>query len=207
MTADAQPASRNAGVVGVLLAAGRGQRFDASGGSNKLLQTLRGAPVVIHALRSLAAAVDRVVAVVRPDADALQQLLQQAGCEVTVCPDAALGMGHSLAHVFARLQHEDGVRAAVVMLADMPDVQPSTVAALVAATMTPGSVVAPEYRGERGNPVAFGREHFGALAACDGDRGAGPLLKSLPLRLLPVDDAGVMRDVDTPKDLDALQHH
>ena len=81
--------------IGVLLAAGRGSRFDPDGRLDKLLALIEGRPVVLHALESLAGAVDRVVAVVRPGArgEALAGRCEEhlAGAKAKV--EAALARG------------------------------------------------------------------------------------------------------------------
>ncbi len=79
----------------------------------------------------------------------------------------------------------------------MPRIQPSTIEA-VARTLDGGaSIVAPFYEGQRGHPVGFGAEHREALMSLDGDSGARSLLMSPRVVRLDVDDAGVLRDVDS----------
>src|ERR1051325_6138894 len=117
-------------VLGILMAAGRGRRFDPAGGRNKLLQTLpSGDPVVVASARMLLAALPRVIAVVPPDDGGVAGLLAALGCDVTVCPDADSGMAASLVHA---LRHSlpDMPDAWLVALGDMPHVAPSTLAAL-----------------------------------------------------------------------------
>ena len=77
-------------VTGILLAAGRGRRFDPEGLRNKLLQPLAGEPVVVHSARHLLAALPRVVAVVREDDDATAGLLSALGCAVTRCANCSI---------------------------------------------------------------------------------------------------------------------
>jgi molybdenum cofactor cytidylyltransferase len=55
--------------------------------------------------------------------------------------------------------------------------------------------------GRRGNPVGFGRVHLDTLLALGGDQGARRLLQSFPVTEVPVIDAGIFRDIDTPADL------
>jgi molybdenum cofactor cytidylyltransferase len=98
--------------IGILLAAGRGSRFDPSGTQNKLLVTLpqgaeAGLPIAFVAARRLRNALSRVIAVVDGSPDltpaqaahqrTLGDLLAKAGCEVIASPRAYLGMGASLA--------------------------------------------------------------------------------------------------------------
>ncbi|MGV3653163.1 MAG: nucleotidyltransferase family protein [Noviherbaspirillum sp.] len=195
-------AERYAGrMTGILLAAGKGSRFDPAGLQNKLLQVLPGgACVAAAAAANLAAALPAVLAVVRPGADALAARLREAGCEVTVCPDAEQGMGASLVHA---LQCTRGANGWVVALADMPYVRPDTVAALAAAIAGGAGVAQPVHGGKRGNPVAFGRQHLSALLRLGGDQGARALLKAVPVAEVEVGDPGILRDIDTPADLAA----
>lgn len=188
------------GAVGILLAAGRGKRFDPGGIDNKLLQPLADGELVVEAsARHMLAALPRVIAVVRPDDNAVAALLGRLGCEVRVCGDADTGMAASLTHA---IDYVKGAPAWVVALGDMPFVQPSTIRALVAALGENVHIAAPVYRGQRGNPVAFGSFHLPLLLALDGDQGARAILKSHPVRDVDVDDTGILRDIDTRADLD-----
>ncbi len=198
-------------VVGLLLAAGRGRRFAAaarepSAPADKLLARIDGVPVARRALESLAAGCDALVAVVRPDAPAaLREAL--SGARIVDAPEADLGMGHSLAAA-ARAAAGDGADAVLVMPADMPWLAPATAASIAAlaregdAASRASRIVVPALPdGRRGHPVAFGAAHLAALARLTGDRGARSLLDAHPVRLATVDDAGILRDVDTPGDL------
>lgn len=185
--------------VGILLAAGRGKRFDPSGVQNKLLQLLPGGDAVVAAsARHLLAALPRVIAVVRPDDERVAALLGGLGCEVKVCADADTGMAASLVHA---VQYSRGAPGWLVALGDMPHVQPATIARLAAAIAAGARIAAPVYRGQRGNPVAFSPYYLDLLLALDGDQGARSILRSHPLTELAVDDAGILHDIDTPADL------
>jgi len=189
------------GVVGILMAAGRGRRFDPAGERNKLLQTLpSGDPVVVASARKLLAALPRVIAVVAPGDGGVAALLAALGCKVTVCPDADSGMAASLVHA---LRHSlpDMPDAWLVALGDMPHVAPSTLAALRDALLAGLPVVAPVHDGRRGNPVGFGRVHLDALLALEGDQGARRLLQTCPVTEVTVQDPGIFLDIDRPADL------
>jgi molybdenum cofactor cytidylyltransferase len=186
-------------IVGILLAAGRGRRFDPHGQRNKLLQALADGDIVAAAsARHLLAALPRAIAVVRLDDDATATLLANAGCEVTRCTDADSGMAASFVH---GLRAADGAAGWVVALADMPHVQPATIAALREAVAQGAAIAAPVHQGKRGNPVAFGRQHLAALLALSGDRGARDIVSTNPVNEVHVDDAGILLDIDTPTDL------
>jgi molybdenum cofactor cytidylyltransferase len=185
--------------VGILLAAGKGARFDPTGAKNKLLQTLdTGELVVVASARNLRAALPDVIAVVRPGAAAVARELQTHGCEVTECPTAENGMGESLVHALSRAPHAAGW---VIALGDMPFVHPATIATLVQAIRDGADIAVPTVQGRRGNPVAFSRVHLPRLLELNGDQGARSLLKACPVREVVVDDRGILRDIDSEADL------
>jgi molybdenum cofactor cytidylyltransferase len=195
------------GVVGILLAAGRGRRFDPAGRRNKLLQTLpaSGELVVAASARTLLAALPTVVAVVPPDDGGVGAVLSALGCDVTVCPDADSGMAASLVHAIRHTLRDPGwaPSAWLVALGDMPFIDPATLQALAEALAQGAPIAVPVLDGRRGNPVGFGRVHLPALLALRGDQGARGLLQTCPVTAVAVRDAGILRDVDTPGDLQA----
>jgi len=99
--------------TGILLAAGKGSRFDASGAANKLLAPLQhgaevGLPVGFVAARRMRNALSRVIVVIDATSTHRQTLttwFEKAGCEVLAIDHAADGMGSSLAA---------GIRASLV---------------------------------------------------------------------------------------------
>ncbi|NNG24714.1 nucleotidyltransferase family protein [Telluria aromaticivorans] len=188
--------------TGILLAAGRGRRFDPSGARNKLLQRLPGGELVVAAsARRLLACVPRVVAVVPPEDGGVADALRALGCEVTVCAHADTGMGASLVHA---IRHSLPSEGWLVALGDMPFVQDTTLAALrdaVAHGADGHTIAVPVSGGRRGNPVAFGAGHLDALLALGGDQGARRLLQTHPVTGIEVDDPGILRDIDSPSDL------
>ena len=192
-----------ASVVGILLAAGRGRRFDPLGQRNKLLQLLPeagGEPVVAASARKLLSVVDTVIAVVPPDDGGVGALLSALGCEVSVCADADSGMAASLVQAIRHsLSHDPA--AWLVALGDMPRIAPATLRLLFDSLVAGAPIAAPVMAGRRGNPVGFGRVHLEALLALSGDQGARRLLQTCPVTELPVDDPGIFRDIDTLTDL------
>ena len=186
--------------VGILLAAGRGRRFDPQGLRNKLLQPLAGgAPVVVASACNLLSVFPRVIAVVPPQDGGVAAALRALGCEVTLCEEADSGMAASLVTAIAHsLPQAD---AWLVALGDMPYVAPSTLRALLAAVEAGADIAAPVFAERRGNPVAFGARHLPALLALTGEHGARALLKSSSVVEVAVDDPGILRDIDTPGDL------
>jgi len=190
--------------VGILLAAGQGSRYAAQRpGADKLLASLpQGACVAVASARALRAAVDLVVAVVRPGSAVLAGLLQTEDCRVLEADRAGEGMGASLAAAAQYLQGLPGTPAAVlVALADMPWIRRASLESVLDA-LRHAPMAAPSYQGQRGHPVGFRAELLPQLAALSGDEGARRLLQQPGLQRVPVPDPGVLRDVDTPADLD-----
>jgi molybdenum cofactor cytidylyltransferase len=186
--------------VGILLAAGRGRRFDPTGSRNKLLQQLPGGElVVVASARKLLAVLPRVIAVVPPDDGGVGAALRVLGCDVTVCPDADTGMAASLVHAVGHsLPNSQGW---MVALGDMPFVEPGTIRALGDALAAGAGIAVPVLQGRRGNPVGFGAQYLDALLALQGDQGARGIIRSNPVTEVPVDDPGIFRDIDTGADL------
>lgn len=191
-------------LVGLLLAAGAGRRFDPSGHQNKLLVRLGGGKsVVATAAESLRSVLSSVVAVTRADHNEVGSILEQCGCHVVVCPDAELGMGAVLSYGMRVLMSGfPEADSCVLALGDMPFVQPATIARIV-AELDGNDLVAPVFQGQRGHPVGFGKCHFAYLADLAGDAGARRLFdyEAPEWVALPVDDRGVIADIDLPADL------
>jgi molybdenum cofactor cytidylyltransferase len=193
---------KHGGALGLLLAAGRGSRFDPSGETSKLLHTLEGKAIIGHAVAKLLDVCGVVFAVVRPQSPELKFKLEQAGCHVIESADAHLGMGHSLAWGLTEAERIYRPDKVVVMLGDMPYVKSSTIQILINSIDGDVQAVAPEFSGKRGNPWVFGKRHFAALKGCSGDRGAAAVLDPKDVCLIKVDDPGVLRDIDSLEDLE-----
>ena len=194
------------GAHGLVLAAGAGRRF----GGGKLVAPLCGKPLIAWSLESaLAANVDRVIVVLGCDADAVEAALAPyAGprLEFAVCPDWREGMAASLRYGVAALP--DGCPAALVLLGDMPVIDPA-IADVVLGRVLAGAVACqPSFEGRPGHPVALSRTIFGSVATLRGDVGARALLRgTAALDLVPTDDPGCVLDADTAADHAMLVSH
>jgi molybdenum cofactor cytidylyltransferase len=83
----------------------------------------------------------------------------------------------------------------------MPFIRPTTIDALLQrfAEVPPDSIVLPTYDGQPGHPVLFSIMYRDELRALQGDVGARSVVEAhaADLQRLPVDDPGILRDVDT----------
>jgi len=183
----------------LVLAAGASRRM---GARNKLVEPVEGVALVRRVVERVAdAGYDPIVVVTGHEASAVRAALVGTPVRFAHNPEHAEGMGSSLA-AGARALGDD--QPVLVALGDMPDVPVAVLEQLLAALDEPGtSVVAPTFEGRRGHPVLFAAEHLDGLRACTGDRGARALLAAAGevLRSLPVDDPGVVLDLDTPEAL------
>lgn len=182
----------------LLLCGGLGTRF----GGPKLLVPVEGVPMAVRSARALLAGTGDALAVVREGDEALARLLREAGCEVLASDRCALGMGASLAAAVGATRTAAGW---LVALGDMPAIAPDTHAA-VRRALEAGALVAAAVdaaSGKRGHPVGFGRLLGDELARLDGDLGGRAVVKrhEADLVAVPVADAGIFRDIDTPGDL------
>jgi nicotine blue oxidoreductase len=171
-------------VAAVVLAAGEASRF----GSPKQRLLL---PRVLERLGQTS--VDETVVVegaytLEAPSDTVSQ-----GVEVVHCPGWARGPGASLRCGLAALGDE--VEAAVVVLADGPNLAPASVERVLEEWRRAGGLVAASYDGERGHPLVLGRAEWGRVP----DEG----LRSFTVTLVACDDLGAPGDVDTPADLPA----
>ena len=118
--------------------------------------------------------------------------LELGGARVVMCPEWELGPGASLRCGLSALAPQ--AEAAVVVLADGPELAPAAVGRVLDAWQSgAGPLVAASYAGNRGHPIVVGRELWGSVP----DEG----LRALEPTLVPCDDLGAPGDVDRPEDL------
>jgi CTP:molybdopterin cytidylyltransferase MocA len=118
--------------------------------------------------------------------------LDAGAARFVACPEWERGPGASLRCGLAALSPD--TEAAVVCLADGPNLAPAAVERVVDAWRAEdGDVVAASYGGNRGHPVVLGRSAWASVP----DEG----MRALPATLVPCDDLGSPGDVDSPEDM------
>jgi molybdenum cofactor cytidylyltransferase len=203
------PGGKAARIAGLLLAGGRGSRFDPSGRADKLLAPWHGRPIASHAAQLLASACAPCFAILPPEKPALRELLESMGLQTVVDDKVREGMGVSLATGVRAILAFCQPDAIVVALADMPAIRCATLSTVLAAWRLDAGhhlAAAPFYKGKRGHPVVFDARLFPKITALTGDRGAASLLGAVPILVIDIDDPGVLQDVDTEADLSTLDH-
>jgi CTP:molybdopterin cytidylyltransferase MocA len=214
-------------IAAVILAAGAGRRL--GGVAKALLPHPAGSYLAaIAATARDVGLLDAVVVVGAPFGDEVAAHARCLGLQVRVNPAPERGMASSVALGFAAIA---GGPAAAAWLwpVDHPAVTAATLRRLIAAlgavlgavlgealgsALGPtlgeagaagAEVARPCYRGRGGHPPLIARALWPALAAC-GDRadGARGVLRAARVVAVEVDDPGVVRDVDTPADREAI---
>lgn len=190
-------------IAGLILAAGRSQRM---GPVNKLLTTVDGVPMLAQVVDAVVASMAAPVFVVTGhERQRVEEALRGRAVRFVHNPDFDSGLSTTLGRGLAALA--DDVDGALVCLGDMPWVTTEHVNRLMAA-FAPSvgqAICVPTYQGRRGNPVLWARRFFAEMQTIQGDVGARHLIgkyKDL-LCQIPMDDNGILLDVDTPEALRA----
>lgn len=188
-------------IVAIVLAAGQGSRFDASGARYKPVQPLAdGTPMVYAVCHSLLQHIDTVTVVCGPQQDRVRDALGGLPVNLTHCADADMGMGASLR---CGIRHSPARLGWVIALADMPCIQAGTVQAVVEHLRQGSRIVRPYFANRPGHPVAFASEFRSELLQVKGDEGARAVVArhADALTLVSVNDPGCLLDIDTQEQL------
>lgn len=190
-------------IAAIVLAAGRASRM----GSNKLVAELDGEPIVRHTVRAvLGSRANPVIVVTGHEADEVRAALAGLDVKLVHNPAYAEGMSTSLR---AGVAAAGSVDAAMICLGDMPRLAAEHLDAVIDAFRAgdPDDIVVPTCDRKRGNPVLWPRRYFAEIAELSGDVGARALIDRFAahVRLVAIDDPGILIDVDTPAALAELR--
>ena len=165
-------------------------------------ETLLGR-VIENVRRSHAA---EIVVVLGHAADEIRRRVSLGGVRVVMNEEYREGMGSSLR---VGLGAVDGrTEAALIVLADQPFIRPATLDRLIEQYGEKRPQIAiPVYRGFRGNPVLLDRSVFSEVMELHGDIGCRAIFGSHLENILkvPVEDAGILADIDEASDLEKLR--
>lgn len=186
----------------LILAAGRGIRFDPTGAQLKLLARLPDQRRVIRAVAEASAGLGgQTIVVCSADHQAqISEALSGLDVQTVACPDAGAGMGTSLKYGLNCTQPSLGW---IVMLGDMPYVQSATIRS-VADALRDGALLARPYLGEQpGHPVGISADMKDAFLTLPDDEGGARIFRKQAGQVSRIhcSDEGCVYDIDRPEDL------
>jgi molybdenum cofactor cytidylyltransferase len=194
----------NSRIGAVILAAGMSSRM---GEAKQLLRlgenTLLGQ--VVEIVRG--SRVDEIVLVLGHAAETIKESIAIQNLRVVINEAYRQGMGSSLRTGLAALPPE--VDAALIVLADQPFIRPATLNRLIDQYEQSGAqIVIPIFKGFRGNPILLDRSVFPEVMALTGDIGCRAIFGNHleGIVKVPVEDIGILLDLDSKNDFERLQH-
>ncbi|HKF22412.1 MAG TPA: NTP transferase domain-containing protein [Candidatus Angelobacter sp.] len=190
-------------VAAIALAAGTSRRM----GTPKQLLRLGDKSLLERTLDNVrGSGVDEIVLVLGAAEDEVRRQVATEGMRVVVNPDFQQGMGTSLRRGLAAVS--PSIEGAFVVLADQPFVRSSTLDQMLAYREKHApQILIPFYRGFRGNPVLLDRSVFPELMNLTGDIGCRAIFGSHTesIHKLPVEDPGILLDIDSAEDWKRLR--
>lgn len=198
-----QEAQKQPQVSAVVLAAGMSKRM----GAPKQLLQISGKTLLQNVLDNLRHSnVSEIVVVLGASAQEIRNQLDVANLRVIINDAFEAGMGTSLR---AGLSAVNPIaEAALIVLADQPFVAAATFDRLIEQYRKHKPQIAlPLYKGFRGNPVLLDRSVFPEVMSLNGDIGCRAIFGAHNDNILkvPVEDIGVLLDIDTTTDLEKLR--
>jgi len=192
----------------VVLAAGHADRM----GSNKLTLPLGPGTVVGRVVATALAACDRVIVVIglhdQVTRTAVEQTARALGAKGRV--EVAEGVPYDpgmFISVQAGLRRVAGADVVLIFPGDIPLILPETAIAVKdAVSAGQADVAVPSCRGRRGHPVAVSARCIPELLAMS-ERSTLRQFMSVhasTTKLVPVDDRGMLLDMDTPDEYDRV---
>ena len=195
---------KQSSIPGIILAAGRSQRM----GKNKLLLPFRGKAILQHVIDATQqSSLSPLILVLGDNADHVQSQLNTKNILVIKNCNFSSGYGSSLQAGLNAL--DNPCKGAMFVLGDQPIVTTETIEKLIMAFQKePERWIAPSWNGQRGNPVITPASWFDRIFALEGDTGPREHLKdpAAKLKLVEVEDRGVIFDIDSPEDYKELEN-
>jgi molybdenum cofactor cytidylyltransferase len=191
----------------LLLAAGQSARWRAAGAhavAHKLDAPFGTSTVFAQSLtNAIASGLPVRVAVSKATPPTVAAMCRMLDVPTLTCSG---GMGDVIAQAVKQTYSDDGW---LIAPADMPRISKAVYAAVAQALNNNNAptIAAPTFNGQRGHPVGFAAALRNELTALTGDAGARALLQAHPVAAVPVQDAGILLDIDTPGDLHAAENH
>jgi molybdenum cofactor cytidylyltransferase len=201
----AKPAPPLAPVAALVLAAGRSSRM----GAFKPLLPLGEATVLERAIRAFrGAGIDEVYVVIGYRAEELLPIVERLEAKPIRNERYEEGMFSSVLAGLRALANSS--EAFFLLPVDTPLVEPSSIGAMLRTREESGAaVVYPVFRGRRGHPPLVSRSCYPDILSFGGQGGLRAALRRFDASAAEVElhDAGIVLDIDTPGDYEALKDY
>lgn len=189
----------------LILAGGKSERF----GAPKVLQSFRGELFLVRIVNALVeAGSKKIFLVLGPQAQQHCARLPQFNSVTVVCNENYHYGQFSSVQAGVRASGEDPVSGILLCLIDQPQIRPETFSTLVqAARQNPQHILIPSYQNRNGHPIYLPRWLFPTILAAPITANLRQILSCHVEAMIkvPVADAGILADIDTPADLDRLE--
>lgn len=183
------------GVAILIPAAGASSRMR---GTDKLLETVRGQPLLRDRVTLALGTGCDVAVTLPPDCAARRSALDGLRVTLLTVPDAATGMSASL-RAGATWAMAEGSASLMVLLPDLPDLTQADLQTLLQANDYDAIFRACDAYGTPGHPVILPARLLPVLTRITGDTGARDLLRAHPVTPVPLPDQHATTDLDTPE--------
>ena len=181
-------------IAAVILAAGASSRM----GAVKALLSIDGETLLARILRlARASGAERLIVALGPPHGERLTATLPPGVEVAWNDDPSRGMLSSVQAALRVLAEAPG-RGALLWPVDVPLVAAATVQQLLSGDLS--QLTAPCYDGRGGHPLWLPAALYQEVLALPASASLRALRERHPLQRIPVEDPGVLRDLDTPAD-------
>ena len=177
-------------ITGIILAGGLSSRYN----TNKLVLNVKGKPLIRHAVEGMKPHVDRIIVVTGKYHEELLPHLKDV--EVIRNDHYVDGMFTS---VLTGVAHSTG--DFFILPGDISFVKKETYEALLNGCF---SIRVPAYEGKNGHPVFFLEENKKGILEMPKDKSLKDYLLLKGFEKINVNDANILKDVDTPEDYEKL---
>ena len=191
-------------IMGVILAAGNSTRM---GKDNKLLKNIDGSPLIRNiALEITKSDLDSCSIVLGYQSDKVADVVKDLNINLILNPLWKEGQASSLKAALNSLT--SSYSDLLIMLGDLPGIKSGHINRIIEEHLSSenrrSKITIPSFKGEKGNPVIWGRSFFHDLSNLEGDVGGRALFGQHPaaINLIEMDESAVVTDNDTPEDFE-----
>jgi len=176
----------------IVLAAGESTRM----GFPKLLLPIKGKSLLQHVIdNALQSKVGEVIVVLGAEATKLRREIKQSQVQIIENASYKEGLSTSLKAGLQAVSPQ--AQAVLILLGDQPLISHDIIDALIDKYEESGSImVAPVYKGKRGNPVLFDSSLIPELSRVTGDKGGREIIEKHPAQLATVDFESTITGTD-----------